>query len=370
MSRPQVTVNVTGALPDAIAATDTGVLFFVYAGAAGPATPTVCRSAADAVAASVPTATAAWVGDAIAQGATSVIVLRATAEDAGEVTEAEWDAALAVLTPSYGPGQVAIPGVSSSAAYSALLTHAAANPARVVLLDVASGAAAAAIETAVAAVAADAGAERAAVIAPWVVFPQVGGGTRSTPGSVVAAGLAARSDAATGSANNAPIFDQGRNAGRIIGATGLVTSFTDDDVDDLYDAGVNVFRLWNGVHTLTGWRAASPDLRWKPFGVGRLTMQLSAGVDAVMSQYLGRPIDGKGYLFAEIEGALTGYLQPLHDLGALYGATPAEAFGVVCDFTNNSPASIAAGVVNAAVAIKASSAAEQIVINVITSLAA
>lgn len=370
MARPQITVNITGAVPVAGAPVDTGTLFFVYAGTGGPSVPTTCRSIADAVAAGVPAPTAAWVGDALAQGAPEVIVLRAAAVDPATVTLAEWNTALAVLTPSYGPGQVVIPGVSTAFAHQALLAHVAASPQRVALLDAGSADSAATIAAAAAALAASAGATRSAFVTPWAKFPDIGGTSRTTPASIVAAGLAARGDAVVGNANNSPIFDQGRGAGTVIGASGVTAAFTDADTDTLYTAGVNAIRYWNSVYALTGWEAlASTDPIWHQFGIGRLAMQLTAGLTSIMGQFLGQQIDGKGHLFSAIDGAIRGYLLDIYEEAGLYGETPADAFDVVCDFTNNTPATIAAGQVHASVSIVATSSTEQITIDVVTSLA-
>ncbi|WP_221585555.1 phage tail sheath subtilisin-like domain-containing protein [Microbacterium sp. G2-8] len=368
MVRPQVSVNISGALPVASLPTATGTLFFVYAGPAGPLTPTRVTSVAQAEDADVPTATAQWIGDALTQGAPEVIVIRAEAIDAGAVTEAEWKVALDLLTPSYGPGQVAIPGVADAAATTTLLAHVDANPQRVAFLDVGEGDDASTIATAAAAMAATAGAERAAVFGPWVSLPG-SGAARTVPASVIAAGLAARGDATAGNSNNAPIFDQGRGAGSVSGALGVVTAFGDSDVDDLYDAGVNVFRDVLGVVTLTGWKSVGTEPVWRQLNIGRLTMEVSARVSALMYQYLGAPIDGQGILLSQVGGDISGYLLGLYNEGALFGDTADDAFTVIADFTNNTPETIANGEVHADIAITASTAAEQIVINVVTSLA-
>lgn len=368
MVRPQVSVNISGAAPSPSIATATGTLFLVYAGPTGPTTPTKVTSSEKAADAGVPDALATWIGDALAQGVADVIVVRADAEDASAVTGAEWSAALDAITPSYGPGQVTIPGVDESAAHAALLAHVAANPERVAFLDVAEDAEAGDIATTATSISASEGAERAALFAPWVLVPGVGS-PRAVPASIIAAGLAARGDAAVGHANNAPIFDQSRGAGAVLMGLGVAQPFTDTEVDDLYDAGVDVFRLENGVTTLTGWRSLAADGVWRQLNIGRLTTEVSARVGALMYQYLGSPLDGQGILFSQISGDITGYLLGLYAAGGLYGATADDAFSVTCDFTNNTAETIAAGEVHAHVEIAASTHAERITINIVTSLA-
>lgn len=369
MSRPQIIVNVSGVLPRRGTPTETGTAFLVYAGAAGPSVPTVCQSAGDATAAAVPDATAAWVGDALEQGAPKVIVLRAAAVDPAAVTAPEWATALAKLTKDYGPGQVLIPGVATAAAYSSLLAHAAAFTNRVVLLDSASNAVAATLATTAAGLTASNGAERAGLISPWATVPAAGGTTRNIPGSVIAAGLAARGDSAAGHPNQAPIYDQGRDAGVVRRGTAVTVAYTDAEADTLYDAGVNSIRLVKGIPTLTGWKSLGDDANFRQLNIGRLAMALVSGLDGVMLRFLGRQIDGRGHLFAEIEGAIRGYLLSLYTLDALFGETADDAFDVDCSEANNPAADVALGKVHAGAVISASPHTEQITIDVVTSIA-
>lgn len=367
MPRPQIIVNVTAALPRRGAPTATGTAFFVFAGAAGPAAPVVCRSAADATAAAAPANIVSWVGDALTEGAPEVVIVRADAADPAAVTQAEWEAALGLFTSGYGPGQVLIPGVDDAAAHAALLAH-ADTAGRTVLLDAAADAASADLVAAATGLAAAAGAGRAGLIAPWVVVPAAAGATRSVPGSVMAAGLAARGDAVVGHANNAPAGDQGRGAGTINHGTDVTAVFTNDELDALNDAGVSIIRQVYGKPTLYGWRSVSNDDRFAQLNAGRMSMQLGTGINAAAEQFLFRQIDGQGRLFAELDGALRGYLLPLWNANALYGATPADAFDVEVAAVNT-PETIAAGELHAAVEVALTPHTERVVIDVVTSIA-
>lgn len=369
MSRPQIIVNVSGVLPRRGTPSETGTAFLVYAGTGGPSVPTVCQQASDATAASVPDAMAAYVGDALEQGAPKVVILRAAAVDASAVTQAEWTTALAKLTKDYGPGQVCIPGVATAAAYAALLAHAAGFTNRVVLLDSASNAVAATLATTASGLTAANGAERAGVVSPWVPVPAAGGTSRNVPGSVIAAGLAARGDSAVGHPNHAPIYDQGRDAGVVRRGTGVTVAYSDAEADTLYDAGVSTIRLVKGVPTLTGWKSLGDDPTFRQLNVGRLAMSLVSGLDGVMLRFLGRQIDGRGHLFAEIEGAIRGYLLDLYGKGALYGATADDAYDVDCSAANNPASDIDDGKVHAGAVISASPHTEQITIDVVTAIA-
>lgn len=366
MARPQIVVNVAAALQRRGAPTDTGVAFMLYAGATGTTTPTECTSKADAVASSAPDTIAAYVSDALTQGAHKVVLLRATAVDPSAVTQAEWAAALAKLTPEWGPGQVLIPGVTTPAAYDALLAHSDASG-RCVLLDTAVNATAAAIATSAATLTDAEGANRCGLLAGWTIMPGPAGVPRNVPPSVIAAGLVGRNDAAVGHANNAPAGDQSRGAGFIDGALGLTPVFTDADHDTLNDAGVSVFRVKNKTPQLYGWVSISPDDRFRQLNWGRMTMQLETGIAAGAEKFLFRQIDGQGRLFSELEGMLRGYLKPLYEANAFYGATDADAYDVDVAGVNTA-ATAAAGELHAAVEVSFSAHTEKVVIDVTTNI--
>jgi hypothetical protein len=368
MSRPQIVVNVSAALQRRGAPTDTGRAFMVYAGAGGPSTPTRCLSAADASAASVPATQAAWVGDGLRQGAPEVWVLRAAAVDPDAVTQPEWATALAKLTNEFGPGQVFIPGVDTAAAYAALIAHADAMPSRCVLLDGASDVTADTAAAAAAGLAASNGAERAGMIAPWVTVPGEAGTTHDVPGSVIAAGLAARGDAIVGHTNHAPAGRQGRDAGVVTKGIDTTVHYTNTELDTLHDAGVSVIRQDRGEPTLYGWVSVSDDARFRQLNWGRTHMLLGTGVAALVEQFLFRQIDGQGKLFAELEGALRGYLQPLWQKDALYGETADDAYDVDT-FSVNTETTVQAGELHAAVEVSLSAHTEKVVIDVVTNIA-
>lgn len=364
MSRPQIIVNVTAALARRGAPTETGRAFLAYPSATGPATPVVCTSEADALAESVPAVQAAWVGDALRQGAPDVVVVRFAAVSTTAPTEAEVTAGLDLFSSDYGPGQVLVPGLATADVYDALLAH-ADSTGRTVMLDVAADASASTITTALGTLAAAPGAETAGMFVGWPVLPISGGGTRQVPGSVMAAGLAGRGDAFAGHANNAPAGDQGRGAGFVTGATGVSESYTDTELDSIHDAGGSVFRTINGVTQLYGWKSVSSDDRFAQLNAGRMTMQLGSGIRAGAAAFLFRQIDGRGHLFAELEGFLRGYLQPLWAADALYGEEADDAFAV--DVANqNTAETVTAGELRAAVEVTLTPHAEKVIINVVT----
>ena len=370
MARPQVTVKNSAAPLSAAAPTATGTLFLLYDANTGPRSPESFTSPDAATDAGVPDSVVAWIKVALDQGVPEVYAMRAqrgSSEESG--SEPDWEGALERLEPSFGPGQVIIPGVSTSEAHTALLAHAAGNLQRTVFLDVADDASASSVASTAAALAQEDGAERAGLFAPWVQMPGTGG-AQNVPASVIAAGLVARGDAAIGHANQAPIGDQvGRGAGTVVGALGLVESFRDNEKDDIYDAGANFFEEVRGLVRLGGWKSLSSNPTWRQLNVGRIAMEVTAQAQSRMDQYIGMPIDGRGLLFAEVTGNLTGYLIGLYNARALYGATPEEAFTVVCDSSNNTPETISKGELHADIALTAATHVEQIAISIVTSIA-
>lgn len=368
MTRPQIIVTVEAALQRRGAPTDTGVAFMVYAGATGATNPTEVFSQAEATASGAPDTVAAFVGDALKQGAPKVILLRAAAVDTAAVLEAEWTTALDKLTGAFGPGQVLIPGVATDAAYDALLAHAAANPARCVLLDTEKDATKDEIVTIATGLADAEGAERACLLAGWSKLRGPAGVPREVPASVITAGLIGRNDAFVGHANNAPAGDQGRGAGFVDGALGLVTEYTDAEHDAMHDAGVSVFRTMLGQPQLYGWVSITSDPRFRQFNWGRISMQLFTGIAAGAQQFLFKQIDGEGRLFSELEGMLRGYLTPLWRAAALFGATANDAFAVDVHGPNT-PTTIQAGELHAAVEVSLSPHTEKVVIDVVTNIA-
>lgn len=367
MSRPQIIVTITEALARRGTPTETGRAFLTYAGVAGPDTPVKCTQLADAIAAAVPAGVAAWVGDALAVGVPEVYVVRTAAANVAAVTQPEWDLGLTKFGRDLGIGQVLIPGVTTPAAYGALQAHAALTG-RTPLLDSASVPVVATTVTSATGLAAAAGAKRTGFITPWVKLPAGGGATREVPGSVIAAGLAARGDAAVGHANNAPAFDQGRGAGVVTQGVGVTKTFTGAELDTLYDAGISPIVMRNGLPTLEGWVSVSDDDTYRQLNTGRMLMEIAEAITAGAYQFQGRQIDAAGKLYSDLEGWLRGYLQRLWETDALYGETADEAFDVDVASVNNR-ATAAAGELRASVAAHLTQHTEKVLFDVAISIA-
>lgn len=262
-------------------------------------------------------------------------------------------AALALVGPEHGPGQVAAPG--DTTAHAALQTHAASSVNRHALLDTS---------------AAD------------IIIPPVSGSTtnRTAPASGFVAGLLARSDAVR-SPNDWPAGDRGfarwvlgvqaspdaaaavtlvstvRGTNADYSSAYLAGWFTDAQRETLNTGGINVVRVspLGGVQ-LYGARtpSSSPAFLWA--GNSRLRMYLVDRCRKASEQFVFRQIDGKGYLIAEFAAVLSTVLDEEYSRGAIYGDTPDEAYDV--DTSVNTPTTIAAGQLKAVVTYKPSPTAE------------
>ena len=283
-------------------------------------------------------------------------------DDRANITDAEVEAALTAFSSDLGPGQVLYPGATDGDSHLALAAHAAANN-RVALLDATDTATAGTIVTEALAVRAGGDGKYAALFAPWATIPGLSAGSsRTVPYSAVQAGLIARSDGAT---NNPNIAVAGEN-GTTRYATGLSQSYSDDDREALNDAGATVAIVKFGQVRTYGTRSlANPSTQdnWVQFQNARLASLIAAQAERVAESFLFDQIDGRGLKLAEFAGDLQGILLPLYNLGALYGATPEEAFVVDVDSVNTDETA-ANGELNAAIAVKMSPAAERVVIEI------
>lgn len=271
--------------------------------------------------------------------------------------------ALDVFTYELGPGQVCAPGLTSLATQTALLAHASASR-RNALLDLPDSSDPLVLGAAVAALDGLDGVRFAAAFAPWVVYPaQVSPATVTIPYSGVQAGLIARSDAAT---DNPNVPAAGAN-GISRMALGLSQTFSDDVRESLNVAGVDIAIVRYGDVRTYGYRsvAGPDDPNWLWFGGARELNALAHEADAIAENYVLRQIDGQGALFASLHSDLKGMCLEHYRRGALFGATPADAFAVDTGATINTPETIASGEVHAVVRVKTSPAAEWVQISIV-----
>lgn len=337
-------------------------------------TSAVCTSPADAVAWSAGSAYVVITdaGSATAAPNNNPAVVTGVALTGGvddtAVTDAIRTTALAVFDPSYGPGQVACPGVTTAATHLSLANHAAANN-RVALLD---GVNTPTASTLTGAASSDQAAftdpSYAVTIGTWLSYPGVPTGTatpafpRTVPGSAAFAGLCARNDAA----NDANLACAGQN-GILRAALNVSQVFNASDRSLLEAAGILVFRnipTQGGIQAY-GQTSMAADLTWADLANVRFRMQLVYEGQIIGGQFVFAQIDGKGQVISAFNGALVASLSKHWERGSLYGATPKDAFVVNTGPAVNTPTTIAARELHAVESVRMSPSAPTVQINIV-----
>lgn len=147
----------------------------------------------------------------------------------------------------------------------------------------------------------------------------------------------------------------------IIGAINPAFNYTSAQQDTLATSQANILRTIPGSGVCI-WGArttalTTPD-RYVP--IRRLLIAIKTSLTQItrFAVFEGNDED----LRATLEEVVTSYLQTLFDLNAFKGQTPDEAFYVICDETNNTPATADAGLINIEVGVALKSPAEFIVI--------
>lgn len=283
--------------------------------------------------------------------------------DRTNVTDAQWQTALDLLSGDLGPGQVSFPGRTTDAAHVALLAHANTHN-RTALLDLPDIRTLATLQTSV--INSRTGFQRwGGAFAPWLITSGiVPGTTRTIPPSAVVAGIIARNESEFGpDAPSAGVRGVSRTAIDLSQDT-----YSDADRETLNGSGVNIITSRFGVITVYGWRtlvasAADPD--WIGLANSRLRMAITAEATDIAEQYVFEVIDGQGKTLSSFSGALTGMLMKYYNQGALYGPTPNEAFIVDVGPQVNTAETIAANELRALLNVRMAPMAELVTIQIV-----
>lgn len=282
--------------------------------------------------------------------APATVALTGGDDDRASITPDEWGAALDLFLPEYGPGQVLAPGLTAANIHALLLSHAESHN-RFALCDGVANA-----STTLATAATDRATKKGRY--GTIVAPEVIDGSRTAAGSPYVAGRLAFTDRTAGPGQYA--------AGSRYGDLGNVTvhaAYTDEERNELNSAGVQVIRAMNGGARIYGFRTlAEEDSPYTEAAHARVIMSLRAELDAVLEEYVLRKIDGRGLLLQQLAGDLTAvclryYNAPRNDL---YGNSPQEAFRVDTGSAVNTPETLAANEIHAAVAVRIAPGAERV----------
>lgn len=171
-----------------------------------------------------------------------------------------------------------------------------------------------------------------AIYFPWIqVYDPVTEKSEFIPPSGHIAGIYARSDAERG-VHKAPANEV------IRGALGVEHKLSRSDQDALNPEGINVIRAFGGNITVWGgrtWADRSTDPEWKYISTRRLFNYLRESIQEGTRWVVFEPNDMS--LWNKIKRNITAFLTNEWRNGALFGATPEEAFFVNCDKETNPP---------------------------------
>lgn len=173
---------------------------------------------------------------------------------------------------------------------------------------------------------------RAALYYPWIeVADQSGqnGRTRLIPPCGHIAGIYARTDTERG-VHKAPANEVVR------GALGLEVQVTKGEQDGLNPIGVNCLRAFPGRGIrVWGARTLSSDPSWRYINVRRLFSMVEESIERGTQWVVFEPNDAN--LWARVRRDVSAFLRLVWRSGALFGATPEQAFYVKCDEETNPP---------------------------------
>ena len=165
---------------------------------------------------------------------------------------------------------------------------------------------------------------------PWIkVFDPLSGQARFVPPSGHVAGIWARNDDTRG-VHKAPANEVVR------GAISLALNLTKAEHDQLNPNGINCIRAFPGRGIrVWGARTISSDPAWRYLNVRRLFNYVEESIFEGTQWVVFEPNDIR--LWGRVKRTINSFLLRVWRDGALFGATPDQAFFVKCDAENNPP---------------------------------
>lgn len=294
----------------------------------------------------------------------------ATGTDGAAVADADWQAALDRTSKELGPGQIAVPGRTTSVGQLQLIDHAQKYN-RFALVDMADTASDTTLSAAAVALitAPNFGRRYAQPAAPWDVIPGLTSQTlRTVPPSARLAAEYARVDALGNPNQAAAGTGGGRGVARFVVDLSQ-PGWTDAQRLNLNNAGITVSRRKYGNQVVTfGARTLADqvnDAQWSFAPNVRCVMAFVVKAQVIGDAHGFDQVDGQGLALSAFRGELIDAANDLYKVGALYGASPVEAFYVDTGSAINPPADLAAGKMHALVALRTSPTAEQVIIDVV-----
>jgi len=197
----------------------------------------------------------------------------------------------------------------------------------------------------------------AALYYPWIrIFDPVAGKSALIPPSGHIADIWARNDATRG-VHKAP-------ANEVVGgALDVEFQITKGEQDGLNPAGINCIRAFTGRGIrVWGARTLSSNPSWNYLNVPRLFNMVEKSVNNGTQWVVFEPNDMA--LWQHIIRSCTAFLTIIWRSGALFGATPQEAFYVKCDAETNPPEARDLGMVTTEIGIAPVKPAEFVIFRI------
>jgi hypothetical protein len=194
----------------------------------------------------------------------------------------------------------------------------------------------------------------AALYWPWIkVMDPLSGSPVMVPPSGSIAGVWARNDQTRG-VHKAPANEVVR------GALALELNITSGEHDVLNPIGVNCIRAFPGQGIrVWGARTLSSDPEWRYLNVRRLFNFIEKSILLGTNWVVFEPNDPA--LWDRVRRTVVMFLRRVWQSGALFGATPSDAFFVKCDEENNPPENRDAGILTIEIGIAPVKPAEFVV---------
>lgn len=197
--------------------------------------------------------------------------------------------------------------------------------------------------------------ERSSYVSPrgnsWVSFPYVKNLVGAdVPSSLALIGVAIRRARAEGF-----IQPPAGVSYPVYGITGTSIQVTAVMQDVLNPLGINCIRTLPARGTVVyGARTLSVNPFYR-FAATRVILNVLAGtLDGAFDSFILSLVDGQGTMLGRVKTTAINICELLRQAGGLYGATPQEAYLVICDNTNNTLDSLESGTVNLDVIVKPS----------------
>lgn len=271
-------------------------------------------------------------------------------------------ATLDVLRPIDEIAIVAVPGATTAAVQQAVRDHCESTADRFAILDGVYDPAKSLITSLVdlklqfAQVRSERG--YAALYYPWITaLSPLTGDLETLPPSGHLAGIYARTDQRRG-VHKAPANTN------IRGALGLKFSLTDEQQGPLNLLGINILRVFptESQPMVWGARTTATDRNWQYINIRRLFLFLEESIQEGIRWGLFEPNNLQ--LWQKLNRTITEFLLRVWRDGALFGATPKEAFYVRIDEALNPPSDRSLGRLTIEIGVKPSYPAEFIIVRI------